>query len=207
MAQRLMSSGKSIFRALNLNHLGGGAAESRPFIRALAPANLKRKASNSFSAIQDTYFSTKEVFESHRVVFTIGTSIASILTAWAGYSLRQHHHSNVERRLESIEKAMMKNYNVEREEIKRIVGADNVSTTACIATAGTSLIVGYGLGWRGGLWFANRKFRREQLKQLGQVKSRGWQSLRSPFVRFRKKPSLNNTVELTGNTSATSVPS
>ncbi|KAI0488667.1 hypothetical protein KFK09_028506 [Dendrobium nobile] len=177
MAQRLMSSGKSIFRALNLNHLGGGAAEGRPFIRALAPANLKRKASNSFSAIQDTYFSTKEVFESHRVVFTIGTSIASILTAWAGYSLRQHHHSNVERRLESIEKAV---------------------------SAGLNL---YGLGWRGGLWFANRKFRREQLKQLGQVKSRGWQSLRSPFVRFRKNPSLNKTAELTGNTSATSVPS
>ena len=26
----------------------------------------------------------QEVFENHRVVFTVGTSIASVLTAWAG---------------------------------------------------------------------------------------------------------------------------
>jgi hypothetical protein len=26
----------------------------------------------------------QEVFESHRIVFTVGTSVASILTAWAG---------------------------------------------------------------------------------------------------------------------------
>ncbi|RVW13322.1 Triacylglycerol lipase 2 [Vitis vinifera] len=28
----------------------------------------------------------------------------------------------------------------------------------------------YGLGWRGGRWYANRKFRREQMKLLGQIK-------------------------------------
>ncbi|KAK8939680.1 hypothetical protein KSP40_PGU005843 [Platanthera guangdongensis] len=108
LAQRLRSSGRYIFRALNPKLLAGGGSsadgrDGRPFFRALAPASLKRKASNSFSAIQDTYFSTKvkleiyyqfpyssmlclqEVFESHRVVFTVGTSIASILTAWADF--------------------------------------------------------------------------------------------------------------------------
>ncbi|OQU85486.1 hypothetical protein SORBI_3004G253601 [Sorghum bicolor] len=44
-----------------------------------------------------------KVFENHRIVFTVGTSIASVLTAWAGYSLRQVHQSRIERRLESIE--------------------------------------------------------------------------------------------------------
>ncbi|KAK8924206.1 hypothetical protein KSP39_PZI019083 [Platanthera zijinensis] len=141
MAQRLRSSGRYIFRALNPKLLAGGGSsaegrDGRPFFRALAPASLKRKASNSFSAIQDTYFSTKEVFESHRVVFTVGTSIASILTAWAGYSLRQYHQSNVERRLESIEKTMMRTYDVEREEIKKIVTSGNISTTTCIAASG-----------------------------------------------------------------------
>ncbi|XP_020588893.1 uncharacterized protein LOC110030499 [Phalaenopsis equestris] len=207
MAQRLRFSGKSILRALNSNYRGGGPAEGHPLFRALAPANLKRKASSSFSAIQDAFSSTKEVFESHRVVFTIGTSVASILTAWAGYSLRQYHQSNVERRLESIEKAMIKSYNVEREEVRRIVNADNVSSTAFMVTGGTSLIVGFGLGWRGGFWFANRKFRREQLKLMGQLKPRGWSSLSSQFVRFRKSRSPNKTAELPANSSSNSVPS
>lgn len=35
----------------------------------------------------------------------------------------------------------------------------------------------YGLGWRGGTWYANRKFRKEQMKLLGQIKPRGWQLL------------------------------
>lgn len=33
----------------------------------------------------------------------------------------------------------------------------------------------YGLGWRGGKWHANRQFRKEQMKLLGQIKPRGWQ--------------------------------
>eukprot|EP01018_Ginkgo_biloba_P032800 Gb_18749 [translate_table: standard] len=51
---------------------------------------LKRKASNSWSAVQDTFYSTKDVFERHRVVFTIGTSIASVGTAWAGKAGTSH---------------------------------------------------------------------------------------------------------------------
>jgi len=27
---------------------------------------------------------SQQVFENHRIVFTVGTSIASVLTAWAG---------------------------------------------------------------------------------------------------------------------------
>jgi len=33
----------------------------------------------------------------------------------------------------------------------------------------------YGLGWRGGKWYANRNFRKEQMKLLGQKNPRGWQ--------------------------------
>ncbi|GJN26097.1 hypothetical protein PR202_gb14000 [Eleusine coracana subsp. coracana] len=53
----------------------------------LSVPNIRRRASNSWAAVRDTFFSTKEVFESHRIVFTVGTSVASVLTAWAGMLL------------------------------------------------------------------------------------------------------------------------
>jgi hypothetical protein len=62
----------------------GGAGRALLSRQALSLPNLRRRASNSWAAVRDTFFSTKEVFESHRVVFTVGTSIASVLTAWAG---------------------------------------------------------------------------------------------------------------------------
>ncbi|KAL2474299.1 hypothetical protein Adt_35035 [Abeliophyllum distichum] len=130
---------------------------------------LKRKSLNSWSAVQDTYYSTKEIFERHRVVFTVSTSIASVATAWAGYTIRHLHESRVEQKLESIEKAMKSNYQIEDPEFKKLVSG-TVSFPACVATAGTTLIIGYGLGWRGGKWYANRKFRKEQMKLLGQIK-------------------------------------
>ncbi|GMP66699.1 hypothetical protein CsSME_00026951 [Camellia sinensis var. sinensis] len=85
--QRLRTSGSSI-------------------IGQLALPQLKRKALNSWSAVQDTYYSTKDIFEGHKVVFTIATSLASIATAWGGYTLRHLHESKVEQRLDSIEKAV-----------------------------------------------------------------------------------------------------
>eukprot|EP00262_Sarcandra_glabra_P012463 TRINITY_DN3220_c0_g1_i2.p1 TRINITY_DN3220_c0_g1~~TRINITY_DN3220_c0_g1_i2.p1 ORF type:complete len:121 (-),score=22.63 TRINITY_DN3220_c0_g1_i2:82-444(-) len=99
--QRLRSHGSSIFGSI-------------------AMPSLKRKASNSWSAVQDTYLSTKDIFERHRVVFTISTSIASVATAWAGYSLRYLHQAKVEERLESIEQAMKSSTHIEHEEIKKI---------------------------------------------------------------------------------------
>lgn len=63
--QRLRSSGTSIFGSM-------------------AVPRLKKKALDSFSAVQDTFFSTKDIFERHKVVFTISTSIASVGTAWIG---------------------------------------------------------------------------------------------------------------------------
>lgn len=55
----------------------------------------------------------------------------------------------------------------------------------------------YGFGWRGGKWYANRQFRKEQMKLLGQIKpkrlqllgpinSRGWQ------LKFLKRPSTKS---------------
>ncbi|KAI8008903.1 Triacylglycerol lipase 2 [Camellia lanceoleosa] len=164
--QRLRTSGSSI-------------------IGQLALPQLKRKALNSWSAVQDTYYSTKDIFEGHKVVFTIATSLASIATAWGGYTLRHLHESKVEQRLDSIEKAMKYEYQIERNEFKKLVGSGSYSTATCVATAGTTLIIGYGLGWRGGKWYANRKFRKEQMKLLGQIKPKRWQLkfLRRPLIR------------------------
>ncbi|PIN09135.1 hypothetical protein CDL12_18287 [Handroanthus impetiginosus] len=159
---------------------------SSSIMNFLTVAQLRRKALNSLSAVQDTFYSTKDIFERHRVVFTISTSIASVATAWAGYTLRHLHDSRVDQRLESIEKTMKNNYHLEDPELKRLVSG-TVSLPACVATVGTSLIIGYGLGWRGGAWYANRKFRKEQMKLLGQMKSKGWplKFLRRPLIRPR----------------------
>lgn len=155
---------------------------------------LKKRASNSWSAVQDTFYSTKDTFERHRVVFTVGTSIASIATAWLGYTYRHFHDTRVDRRLDSIEQAMKSTYQIEREEIKKIVGSGSYSTATCAATAGTTLVIGYALGWRGGKWYANRKFRREQMKLLGQVKPRRLRLhfLKKPNLKFIRIPLLRN---------------
>lgn len=144
----------------------------------LSAPNLRKKYLNSWAAIQDTYFSTKDTFERHRVVFTVGTSLASVATAWFGYSLRHLHDTKVDQRLQSIENAMKNHSTLQHSEIKDIVaGSGGCSIPFCVATAGTSLIIGYGLGWRGGGWYAAKKFRKEQMKMLGQITPRRWQLL------------------------------
>ncbi|CAN6708037.1 unnamed protein product [Malus baccata var. baccata] len=148
------------------------------FSRSQAITQLRKKAFRSWAAVQDTYFSTKDIFESHKVVFTVGTSIASVATAWFGYTLRHVHVSRVDQRLESIEKAMKNNHNLEQSEIRNIMDSGTIGLPSCIATAGTTLVIGYALGWRGGRWYANRKFRREQMKLLGQIKPKRWPLLR-----------------------------
>uniref|UniRef100_A0A7C9DTR2 Triacylglycerol lipase n=2 Tax=Opuntia streptacantha TaxID=393608 RepID=A0A7C9DTR2_OPUST len=162
--------------------------------RSVGMPELRKRAANSWSAVQDTYYSTKDTFERHRVVFTIGTSIASAATALIGYSLRHVHETRVARRLDSIEAAMKNNYQIEREEIKKIVHTGSLSTEACIATAGTTLVVGYALGWRGGKWYANRKFRSEQMKLLGHIKPRRWrlQFIKRPNFQFIRIPLIGN---------------
>ncbi|KAM7492381.1 hypothetical protein LguiA_035302 [Lonicera macranthoides] len=153
----------------------------------LSAPQIKKKALNSWSAVQDTYFSTKDTFERHKVVFTISTSLASVATAWFGYTLRHLHETKVEQRLNSIENAMKNNYHIEHNEFKKIFGSSSSSTAACVATAGTTLIIGYGLGWRGGKWYANRKFRKEQMKLLGQIKPKRW-----PTLKFLKRPLMRS---------------
>ncbi|KAJ0598778.1 hypothetical protein HanOQP8_Chr04g0167751 [Helianthus annuus] len=83
---------------------------------------------------------------------------------------------------------MRKNYDIEGKEFMKLVGSGNTNAAACIATGGVSLIVGYGLGWRGGRWYANRKFKREQMKLLGQVKPKRWQLkfLKRPIIRLKR---------------------
>ncbi|RYQ95759.1 hypothetical protein Ahy_B08g091107 [Arachis hypogaea] len=84
----------------------------------------------------------QDAFERHRMVFTVGTSIASVATAWIGYSLRHFHDEKVEQRLESIEKAMKHKHNLEHSEIKDIVGPGGLSVPTCAAIAATTLIIG-----------------------------------------------------------------
>ncbi|CAM8993952.1 hypothetical protein QQ045_007423 [Rhodiola kirilowii] len=136
---------------------------------------LKKKAANAWSSVQDTFYSTKDIFERHRVVFTVSTSIASVATAWVGYSIRVLHQSKVENRLDSIEQALKEHSQLEKTEIKKMVNSG--STAASLATAGTTFLIGYGLGWRGGRWQARRQFRREQMRLMGQIKPKRWQLL------------------------------
>ncbi|MED6112680.1 hypothetical protein PIB30_063742 [Stylosanthes scabra] len=186
---------------------------------SLSAANLKRKALNSWAAVNDTFFLTKDAFERHRVVFTVGTSIASVATAWIGYSLRHLHEEKVDRRLESIEKAMRNKHNLDHSEIKDIVGPGGISVPACAATAATTLIIGYGLGWRGGSWYAMKKFRKEQMKMLGQIKPRRWellgkikprglkfQFLRRPLIRPKVPDTSANTSETIIKNASSKVP-
>ncbi|CAL5029410.1 unnamed protein product [Urochloa decumbens] len=149
--------------------------------------NIRRRASNSWAAVRDTFFSTKQVFENHRIVFTVGTSIASVLTMWAGYSLRKVEQARLARKLESIDTALKDKHKLEHEELKRILASRSISISACMATAMTTMVVGYGLGWRGGAWYAQRAFLREQQKlMMGHVKSHGrWQW--RPFNRLKNR--------------------
>ncbi|GAV62433.1 Abhydro_lipase domain-containing protein [Cephalotus follicularis] len=142
-------------------------------LSTLAVPQLKKKALNSWVAVQDTYFSTKDIFDNHKVVFTVGTSIASVVTAWIGYTIRHHHETKVDQRLQSIEKAMKNNYHLEESDFKKLVNPGSSRIAAWIATAGTTFIIGYGFGWRGGRWYTNRKFRKDQMKLLGQINPRG----------------------------------
>uniref|UniRef100_A0A2N9ETQ2 Partial AB-hydrolase lipase domain-containing protein n=1 Tax=Fagus sylvatica TaxID=28930 RepID=A0A2N9ETQ2_FAGSY len=146
-----------------------------------------------------------------------------------GSALRHLHDKRVDQRMETIEKAMKNNHNLEHSDLRKIAGSGSISAPACFATAGTTLIIGmklkrytsmrelirrtdmqelqkqhlessslkeknekaqrwlkqimrtalclshmfkYGLGWRGGKWYANRKFRKEQMKLLGQINPR-----------------------------------
>ncbi|OVA01121.1 hypothetical protein BVC80_8821g20 [Macleaya cordata] len=184
--QRIRGSRATIFNALTL-----------PYVR--------KKALNSWSAVQDTYFSTKDIFERHKVVFTISTSIASIGTAWVGYSIRYLHQAKVEQRLESIEQAMKSDRHIEHAELKKMVGIGSVSAAGCFATAGTALVIGYGLGWRGGRWYTNRKFRKEQLKMLGMKKTPRWQFqfLRRPYARSRVAENCSRDSEALADTATT----
>lgn len=87
---------------------------------------------------------------------------------------------------------MKNNYHIEYKEFNELVGSGSSRIAATIATAGTTLVIGYALGWRGGLWYANRKFRKEQMKLLGQIKPKRWQVrfFRRPLIR----PKLRETV-------------
>lgn len=161
--------------------------------------NIRHKALRSWTAVQDTYFSTKDVFESHKVVFTVGTSIASVATAWIGYTVRHLHDTRVDKRLESIEKTIKNNNHIEGSEIREAIGSGSISLSSCVATAGTTLIIGYALGWRGGRWFANKQLRKEQMKLLGHIKPKRWQLLRQQMqqpkgwqFQFLKRPLLKH---------------
>ncbi|GKC55097.1 hypothetical protein Tco_1077842 [Tanacetum coccineum] len=150
---------------------------------------IRKKVSNSWSAVEDTLSSTKDTFERHKIVFTVLTSVASIGTAWAGYTIRHLHETKVEQRLDSIENAVNEKKIIDLEGRKIKKAGDTGSMLQLVfQPCGVALVVGYGLGWRGGRSYAHRKFKREQMKLLGQDKPKRWQLkfLKRPILRFRK---------------------
>ncbi|XP_020990817.2 uncharacterized protein LOC110277648 [Arachis duranensis] len=108
----------------------------------MAGFRQETRASIKNLEIQMGQIATRNAFERHRVVFTVGTSIASVATAWTGYSLRPFHDEKVEQRLESIEKAMKHKHNLEHSEIKDIVGPGGLSVPTCAAIVATTLVIG-----------------------------------------------------------------
>ncbi|KAH7331286.1 hypothetical protein KP509_20G024600 [Ceratopteris richardii] len=129
------------------------------------------------NAVSDTYFSIKDVFERHKVVLTLAASLASAGAAWAGYTARQIHQKRVEARLDTIEKVMTRTTDFAR--------TTGVSYIACAATAGTTLVIGYGLGWRGGRSHMIKKLQKQQKKLLAPKKS--------TLSRFKTSFRLRNT--------------
>ncbi|KAH8960721.1 hypothetical protein BDL97_05G012100 [Sphagnum fallax] len=127
---------------------------------------VRAKVLNAQKAVHETFFSVKDIFEKHNVVFTIGASLASAAAAWAGYTARQMHQKKVEDRLNSIEHAMATVHNLEEEHVKALTSSIGVSYSACAATAGTTLVIGYGFGFRGGRWFTLRKIQKQQQRLL-----------------------------------------
>ncbi|KAL9316163.1 hypothetical protein ACSQ67_017164 [Phaseolus vulgaris] len=138
--------------------------------------NLKKKYLNSRAAIQDTFFPPR--IHLRDIVWCSLLELPLLPLPLLGYSLRHLHDTKVDQRLQSIENAVKSNSNLQHAEIKDIVaGSGGCSIPACVATAGTSLVIGYALGWRGGIWYATKKFRKEQMKMLGQITPRRWQLL------------------------------
>ncbi|KAA0054488.1 uncharacterized protein E6C27_scaffold24G002670 [Cucumis melo var. makuwa] len=105
-------------------------------------------------------------------VFDYRCTVKESISIRDRYTLRHYHDIQVDRRLESIEEAMRTRHQLEHSELTKVVNAGKISVPACFATAGTSLIIGYCLGWRGGKQYANKQFRREQMKLLGEIKPR-----------------------------------
>ncbi|KAG0589134.1 hypothetical protein KC19_2G293600 [Ceratodon purpureus] len=127
---------------------------------------VRGKATHGYKAVHDTFFSVKAVFEKHNVVFTIGASLASAGAAWAGYTARQLHQRKVEERLNSIEHAMTSVHNLEVEQVQAITKGIGISYPACAATAATTLLIGYGFGFRGGRRYTLNRIRKQQQKLL-----------------------------------------
>ncbi|CAI9090137.1 OLC1v1024840C1 [Oldenlandia corymbosa var. corymbosa] len=168
---RLRSSGSSVYQYFTM-------------------PQIRRKAAHSWSAWKDTYFSAKEIFENHKVVITVATSFASVATGWIGYTLRHLHDTRVEERLERIESGIKSKYEISDLELKKL-SRSSVSIPACVATAGTTLCIGYFLGWRGGKWYSTRQFKREQMKLLGHIKPRQW-----PLAFLKRHQALFGTMKL-----------
>uniref|UniRef100_A0A7I4D1R7 Uncharacterized protein n=1 Tax=Physcomitrium patens TaxID=3218 RepID=A0A7I4D1R7_PHYPA len=90
----------------------------------------------------------------------------SCILCWIGYTARQLHQRKVEERLNSIEQAMTTVHNLEVEQVQAITKGIGVSYPACAATATTTLVVGYALGFRGGRRYTLNRIRKQQQKPL-----------------------------------------
>lgn len=97
----MLTKGRAIFRSANFRGRFGSGDES-PISRALLLANIKRKASNSWSAVQDTYFLTKVSIYLHSVsnifaviwILNLEISIFGALGSLCNYPLKVKSNVN-----------------------------------------------------------------------------------------------------------------
>ncbi|KAI5057531.1 hypothetical protein GOP47_0027546 [Adiantum capillus-veneris] len=138
------------------------------------------RLTHSVNAVSETYVSLKDLFERHKVVLTLAASLGSAGAAWAGYTARQLHQKRVEARLDTIEHVMTNVHNLEEKQVKALTST-GVTFMSCAATAGTTFVLGYGLGWRGGRWYMIKKIQKQQQKLLAPPKVSRLSRLRASF--------------------------
>ncbi|MCO5552936.1 hypothetical protein L7F22_006456 [Adiantum nelumboides] len=162
------------------------------------------RLTHSVNAVSDTYSSLKDIFERHKVVLTLAASLGSAGAAWAGYTARQLHQKRVEARLDTIEHVMANVHNLEEKQVKELTRT-GVTIMTCAATAGTTFVIGYGLGWRGGRWSMTKKIQKQQQKLLAPPNTSRLSRLRANF--YLKNRGVPKVMETTSSKEATAISS
>eukprot|EP00898_Chlorokybus_atmophyticus_P009057 jgi/Chlat1/9152/Chrsp97S08443 len=108
-------------------------------------------------AVSETWCSTRDTFERNRIVFTIGGTLLSAGAAWAGFAARKVHQSNLEERLQAIQRRLEQNHGVHMKDQPLEVNYAGVSYTMTAYAATVGLLAGFGMGYYKGRLSALRR--------------------------------------------------